>query len=256
MAKVVSSSCASAGALQSSKTRLWVRLAALGSYVAVGWCVLAVVKAIMGDPVTNYLLATHTNAMSAVRFLMPLLPRICSCLLPAPSPERRDDETNLVGKGLKLTATVLQASMIFHILLNAMVGFIVLTALYRVVVEESAEDTEQRNKKLAMLRHYDKHWDEDVAHCEEVMRVGSKSFFLASWLLPGWMRGPSLALYSFCRKADDDVDEGDEAGAAARLGRLQQRLRDAYAGNPAETCVDRAFSACVRAFEIPIEITS
>ena len=135
-----------------------------------------------------------------------------------------------------------------------MVGFIVLTILYRTIIEETAEDTEQRNKKLALLKQYDEYWDEDVAHCEEVMRVGSKSFFLATWLLPSWMRGPSLALYSFCRKADDDVDEGDEAGAANRLARLNQRLRDAYAGNPADTCVDRAFSACVLAFEIPCEI--
>ena len=127
--------------------------------------------------------------------------------------------------------------------------------LYRVVVEEPAHETEQRNRRLALLRQYNPHWDADVAHCEEVMRVGSKSFFLATWLLPGWMRGPSLALYSFCRKADDDVDEGDAAGAAGRLERLHRRLRDAYAGQPADTCVDRAFSACVRAFEVPIEIT-
>lgn len=138
--------------------------------------------------------------------------------------------------------------------LNAVVGFAVLTLLYRVVVEETAHETEQRNKKLALLKRYDAQWEVDVAHCEEVMRVGSKSFFLATWLLPGWMRGPSLALYSFCRKADDDVDEGDEAGAANRLARLSQRLQDSYAGNPADTSVDRAFSACVRAFEIPREI--
>ena len=147
-----------------------------------------------------------------------------------------------------------QASTVFQIGLNAMVGFVVLTVLYRVVVEESAHETEQRNRRLAALRQYNAHWDADVAHCEEVMRVGSKSFFLATWLLPGWMRGPSLALYSFCRKADDDVDEGDAEGAAGRLARLHTRLRDAYAGQPADTCVDRAFSACVRAFEVPIEI--
>jgi hypothetical protein len=39
------------------------------------------------------------------------------------------------------------------------------------------------------------------------MREGSKSFYMASWLLPAWMREPALALYSFCRKADDDIDE-------------------------------------------------
>jgi len=86
------------------------------------------------------------------------------------------------------------------------------------------------------------------------MRVGSKSFFLASWLLPEWVREPALALYSFCRKADDDIDEGDEAGAYGRLERLTKRLEDAYAGFPAQSCVDRSFSAVVRAFDIPREL--
>ncbi|EKX46872.1 hypothetical protein GUITHDRAFT_94128 [Guillardia theta CCMP2712] len=83
------------------------------------------------------------------------------------------------------------------------------------------------------------------------MRVGSKSFFLASLLLPSWMRGPAIALYSFCRKADDDVDEGNVEGAKLRLQLLEKRLADAYDGNPNDNQVDRAFSAVVRAFEIP-----
>ena len=35
-------------------------------YAAVGWCVLSIVKAVVGDPLTNYLLSTHNNAMLAV----------------------------------------------------------------------------------------------------------------------------------------------------------------------------------------------
>lgn len=94
----------------------------------------------------------------------------------------------------------------------------------------------------------------DIADCTEVMRVGSKSFFLASWLLPEWVREPALALYSFCRKADDDIDEGDESSAHIRLERLALRLEDAYAGFPSQSCVDRSFSAVVRAFDIPREL--
>ena len=49
-----------------SKARLYALLAALAGYAAVGWCVLAIVKAVVGDPLTNYLLSTHNNAMLVV----------------------------------------------------------------------------------------------------------------------------------------------------------------------------------------------
>ena len=43
----------------------------------------------------------------------------------------------------------------------------------------------------------------DLAACEELMRGGSKSFFAASGLLPQRVRIPAIALYAFCRVADD-----------------------------------------------------
>jgi hypothetical protein len=49
----------------SSRARLYALLAALAGYAAVGWCVLAIVMAVVGDPLTN-LLPTHNNAMLAV----------------------------------------------------------------------------------------------------------------------------------------------------------------------------------------------
>ena len=42
---------------------------------------------------------------------------------------------------------------------------------------------------------------------ERVLRKGSKSFHLASRLLPARVRTPTLALYAFCRHADDAVDD-------------------------------------------------
>ena len=42
-------------------------LAALCLYSCVGWCVLTIVKAVVGDPVTNYLSSTHNNAVLVVR---------------------------------------------------------------------------------------------------------------------------------------------------------------------------------------------
>ena len=90
---------------------------------------------------------------------------------------------------------------------------------------------------------------EDMAHCRAAIRTGSLSFHAASRLLPGRVRDPALALYAFCRLADDEVDEGgDEIGAVLRLG---ERLDLAYRGRPENAPEDRAFAALVEAFEMP-----
>lgn len=89
----------------------------------------------------------------------------------------------------------------------------------------------------------------DLDHCREAIRHGSLSFHAASKLLPASVRDPALALYAFCRLADDEVDEGDyEAGAVFRL---QERLELAYAGRPENAAEDRAFAAIVQDFEMP-----
>ena len=58
----------------------------------------------------------------------------------------------------------------------------------------------------------------DLAHCRAAIRQGSRSFHAASLLLPARVRDPALALYAFCRLADDAVDLGqDKAAAVLRL---------------------------------------
>ncbi|PJI85916.1 phytoene synthase [Yoonia maricola] len=90
---------------------------------------------------------------------------------------------------------------------------------------------------------------DDLEHCREAIRHGSLSFHAASKLLPAKVRDPALALYAFCRLADDEVDEGDyQAGAVFRL---QERLDAAYAGTPKNAPEDRAFAAIVEDFEMP-----
>lgn len=90
---------------------------------------------------------------------------------------------------------------------------------------------------------------DDLDHCREAIRHGSLSFHAASKLLPAKVRDPALALYAFCRLADDEVDEGDhQAGAVFRL---QERLDAAYAGKPINAPEDRAFAAIVEDFEMP-----
>jgi phytoene synthase len=52
-------------------------------------------------------------------------------------------------------------------------------------------------------------------HCEEITRSHSKTFFMASQLLPIAKRRAVRALYGFCRVTDDLVDQGDENAWAA-----------------------------------------
>lgn len=90
---------------------------------------------------------------------------------------------------------------------------------------------------------------DDMAHCRAVIRTGSLSFHTASKLLPASVRDPALALYAFCRLADDEVDEGDNKARAVLT--LRDRLDEAYAGRPRNAPEDRAFAAIIEEFEMP-----
>ena len=89
----------------------------------------------------------------------------------------------------------------------------------------------------------------DMRHCRRLLCGGSKSFYAASLLLPGFYRSPATALYAFCRVADDAIDEGDQP--ARELRRLHQRLDRVYAGDPENDPVDRALTGVVHRFEVP-----
>lgn len=89
----------------------------------------------------------------------------------------------------------------------------------------------------------------DLKVCREMLRNGSRSFYLASFLLPARVSGAAAALYAFCRLVDDAVDVRDRAPDA--LPRLQDRLERAYAGRPLPEPVDRAFAATVASEGIP-----
>jgi len=89
----------------------------------------------------------------------------------------------------------------------------------------------------------------DLAACRAAIRTGSLSFHAASRLLPASVRDPALALYAFCRLADDAVDEGQDKTNAVL--RLRDRLDRVYAGRPVNAAADRAFTAVVEAFAMP-----
>lgn len=89
----------------------------------------------------------------------------------------------------------------------------------------------------------------DMEHCREAIRHGSLSFHAASKLLPAKVRDPALALYAFCRLADDEVDLSAKKRAAVED--LRDRLDLAYAGRPRDAAPDRAFTAMIEMFEMP-----
>lgn len=89
----------------------------------------------------------------------------------------------------------------------------------------------------------------DMAECAAAIRHGSRSFHAASRLLPRDVRDPALALYAFCRLADDAVDLHEQKAEAVL--RLHARLDAAYAGRPRNAPADRAFAAIIDGFGMP-----
>jgi 15-cis-phytoene synthase len=89
----------------------------------------------------------------------------------------------------------------------------------------------------------------DLRHCRTLLKNGSRSFYAASFLLPASVRDPAIALYAFCRLADDAVDDGD--GQPAVIQALHQKLDDIYAGQSLSHPVDRAFAHVVLQFGLP-----
>jgi phytoene synthase len=89
----------------------------------------------------------------------------------------------------------------------------------------------------------------DLDECRERLRVGSRSFHAAAYLLPRTFREPASALYSFCRSADDAVDTSTRPAAALAL--MHRRLDALYAGTPYAITEDRALAAVVRQYDLP-----
>jgi 15-cis-phytoene synthase len=90
----------------------------------------------------------------------------------------------------------------------------------------------------------------DLAECRTLLRAGSRSFDAAARLLPAAVRDPAVALYAFCRVADDAID----CDGGGRLAWLQHRLALAYEGQPLPLPTDRAFARVVKRFAIPREL--
>jgi phytoene synthase len=89
----------------------------------------------------------------------------------------------------------------------------------------------------------------DLAACRRLLRDGSKSFFVASRLLPRQVRTAASIVYAFCRTADDAIDSGYATPDTVR--ELRQRLHRVYGGGAPQDAVERALQRVVRHYAIP-----
>ena len=90
---------------------------------------------------------------------------------------------------------------------------------------------------------------QDLQACVAMMQGGSKTFFAASRLLPPRVRTAAIALYAFCRVADDLVDEAQPGDTPLEV--LQVRLDAIYAGTPHDHVEDHALSLVVQQYKLP-----
>jgi phytoene synthase len=89
----------------------------------------------------------------------------------------------------------------------------------------------------------------DFEYCHQVIKEGSKSFHLASLMLPKPVRRAAFAVYAFCRIADDEIDLGADPARAVET--LMGRLDRIYAGTPDNDPIDRAFACVVSTYALP-----
>lgn len=87
------------------------------------------------------------------------------------------------------------------------------------------------------------------AYCESVTAVNSRSFHMASNLLPPDKRRAARALYAFCRTSDDIVDRQD-GDAGARLE--QWRVQATRVHPPADDLVAVAWADARLRYSIPL----
>lgn len=87
--------------------------------------------------------------------------------------------------------------------------------------------------------------------CRRSIQQHSKSFALASRLLPASSRDAVFALYAWCRRADDAIDLCPEQAQPAALSTLHSELDGIYEGLAQTDPVLYEFQAIVQRYSIP-----
>lgn len=94
--------------------------------------------------------------------------------------------------------------------------------------------------------------DADHRACAAALRASGSSFAAPIRLLPEAKRRGTTALYAFCRRADDMVDDAaDPVAARAALGDFSSLVADALAGGRVDDPIVRALADTVRRFAVP-----
>jgi phytoene synthase len=87
--------------------------------------------------------------------------------------------------------------------------------------------------------------------CHRLTRRSRSSFYYPLLLLPGRKREALMAVYAFCRRADDLVDDPEEAGADG-VQAWREELDLCYEGRPGHP-VTRALCRVIQRYPIPKE---
>jgi phytoene synthase len=86
-----------------------------------------------------------------------------------------------------------------------------------------------------------------------VIAAKSKSFALASRLLPRKAEARAVVLYAWCRRADDAVDLARPSQRVAAVAALEAELDAIAAGRPSDALLVRAFAELCTRCAIPLE---
>jgi len=87
--------------------------------------------------------------------------------------------------------------------------------------------------------------------CAQIIAHHSKSFAMASRLLPKSSRQDAVVLYAWCRRVDDAIDEAISGTESDELKRLEAELTSLYSGQPQSDPVLGAFQDVVFRCGIP-----
>lgn len=90
-----------------------------------------------------------------------------------------------------------------------------------------------------------------LAECRALIELHSKSFALATRLLPTHARDSAAAVYAYCRRVDDAIDGCPQPEQGPALARLRHELSAIYQNQPMGEADQRAFQAVVSRYAIP-----
>lgn len=92
---------------------------------------------------------------------------------------------------------------------------------------------------------------EVLRECREILEQNSKSFALAAKLLPPASRDKAAAVYAFCRRVDDAIDDAPPEAQESALAGLYADLDRVYRNERVQEPALRAFQAVVQSCNMP-----